>query len=398
MGAGSGGSAMLALKAGPMRRHDYDDAVQARAHAQGRAPVPGGGRRPRGSPFPFAAHAREILTAAAGRGLGEADFAALVEVLEGHGRGSSALVQNLPICREILRITRSCVESPLPAAKPEGAPGVIYAPSILRRFLCLIAFKEWAVTVRALAEGEQLVTLRKGGHPRGPSKHFQLEHERFFLYPTFDHQRIDLVRDSHQPELRRALEEGVWADGEPPVHALDARRRASPSPTACASAPGPRSPGTSTIADPRCRRRAVAVLRVDDRLRREAPGVEAAPPAARPAAAHLPHPAAGHGQGARRVRRLPLLAGAPARPALRGHARALRRGVRARRRGDRGDRDASADAGCWRAAPRGIDVAAPAPPSASSCVGIGGGGDVVGALAAAELARSARSRGGRSAG
>src|ERR687894_2251709 len=81
-----------------------------------------------------------------------------------------------------------------------------------------IAFKEWAVTVRALAEGEQLVTLRKGGI-REPEKHFQLQHDRFFLYPTFDHQRIDLVRDSHKPELRRALEEGVWADGEPAVHA-----------------------------------------------------------------------------------------------------------------------------------------------------------------------------------
>ena len=77
-----------------------------------------------------------------------------------------------------------------------------------------IAFKEWAVTVRALAEGEQLVTLRKGGI-REPNKHFEVEHERFFLYPTFDHQRTDLVRESHRPELRRALEEGVWADGEP---------------------------------------------------------------------------------------------------------------------------------------------------------------------------------------
>jgi len=82
-----------------------------------------------------------------------------------------------------------------------------------------IAFKEWAVTVRALAEGEQLITLRKGGI-REAGKHFRLEHERFFLYPTFDHQRHDLVRESHQPELRRALEEGVWADGEPPEHAL----------------------------------------------------------------------------------------------------------------------------------------------------------------------------------
>src|SRR6201989_3078446 len=82
-----------------------------------------------------------------------------------------------------------------------------------------VAFKEWAVTVRALAEGEQLLTLRKGGI-REENKHFELEHERFFLYPTFDHQRNDLVRESHHPELRRALEEGVWPDEEPPPRAL----------------------------------------------------------------------------------------------------------------------------------------------------------------------------------
>ena len=82
-----------------------------------------------------------------------------------------------------------------------------------------IAFKEWAVTVRALAEGEQLLTLRKGGI-REPEKHFKLEYDRFFLYPTFDHQRTDLVRESHRPELARALEEGVWSDGEPSPQAM----------------------------------------------------------------------------------------------------------------------------------------------------------------------------------
>jgi hypothetical protein len=82
-----------------------------------------------------------------------------------------------------------------------------------------IALKEWAVTVRALAEGEQLLTLRKGGI-REENKHFEIEHDQFFLYPTFDHQRNDLVRDSHVPELGRALEEGVWPDSEPPVSAL----------------------------------------------------------------------------------------------------------------------------------------------------------------------------------
>jgi 3-hydroxyisobutyrate dehydrogenase-like beta-hydroxyacid dehydrogenase len=35
-----------------------------------------------GAPFPFAALTREILGAGMGRGLGEADFAALIEVLE----------------------------------------------------------------------------------------------------------------------------------------------------------------------------------------------------------------------------------------------------------------------------------------------------------------------------
>src|SRR3712207_6851939 len=38
-----------------------------------------------------------------------------------------------------------------------------------------VAFKEWAVTVRALAEGEQLLTLRKGGI-REENKHFEIEH------------------------------------------------------------------------------------------------------------------------------------------------------------------------------------------------------------------------------
>ena len=83
-----------------------------------------------------------------------------------------------------------------------------------------IAFKEWAVTVRALAAGEQLITLRKGG-VREADKRFRVEHDRFFLYPTFDHQRHDLVRESHIPELSRALEEGVWPEGEPPVQALN---------------------------------------------------------------------------------------------------------------------------------------------------------------------------------
>src|SRR3954465_528007 len=101
---------------------------------------------------------------------------------------------------------------------------VVLSCPVVVWFSMPIAFKEWAVTVRALAEGEQLITLRKGGL-RESDKRFRVEHDRFFLYPTFDHQRRDLVRASHVPELDRALEEGVWAEGEPPAQALTGEDR-----------------------------------------------------------------------------------------------------------------------------------------------------------------------------
>lgn len=84
-----------------------------------------------------------------------------------------------------------------------------------------IALKEWAVTVRALAEGEQLVTLRKGGI-REENKHFEVLGDRFFLYPTFDHQQAGLVRESHVPELKRALEDGVWNPPAPTARMMEA--------------------------------------------------------------------------------------------------------------------------------------------------------------------------------
>ncbi|HVP01153.1 MAG TPA: NAD(P)-dependent oxidoreductase [Solirubrobacteraceae bacterium] len=82
MEAGSGGSVVLSLKAGPMLAHDYPllfktahmlKDVQHCLDAVGAA----------GAPFPAAAEAREVLAATVGRGLGDADYAALVETVEG---------------------------------------------------------------------------------------------------------------------------------------------------------------------------------------------------------------------------------------------------------------------------------------------------------------------------
>jgi 3-hydroxyisobutyrate dehydrogenase-like beta-hydroxyacid dehydrogenase len=82
MGAGSGGSTMLELKAGPMREHDYTTLFKLEHMLKDvRLCLEEG--QAAGAPFPLAALTREILTAAMGRGLADADFAALIEVLEG---------------------------------------------------------------------------------------------------------------------------------------------------------------------------------------------------------------------------------------------------------------------------------------------------------------------------
>jgi hypothetical protein len=59
------------------------------------------------------------------------------------------------------------------------------------------AFKEWAVIVRALLEGEQIIDLRKGGlHEDG--RHFGLRASRFWLYPTAEHQSPELLKAAYR--------------------------------------------------------------------------------------------------------------------------------------------------------------------------------------------------------
>jgi hypothetical protein len=69
---------------------------------------------------------------------------------------------------------------------------------------CQVALKEWAVTVDALARGAQILLLRKGGiHEEG--KDFRVIHPEFLLYPTYEHQREDLLKAERQPDLARLL-------------------------------------------------------------------------------------------------------------------------------------------------------------------------------------------------
>jgi hypothetical protein len=72
------------------------------------------------------------------------------------------------------------------------------------------AFKEWAVICRALAEGKQALIVRKGGIAETTGD-FQVEHTRFWLFPTYVHQQTEGIRPEAQPLLEQAE-----ADRPPP--------------------------------------------------------------------------------------------------------------------------------------------------------------------------------------
>ncbi len=82
LGAGSGGSAMLALKAGPMRAHDYATLFKAEHMLKDVRLCLEEAQRA-GVPFPAAASVRDALVATCARGHADDDFAALLDAYEG---------------------------------------------------------------------------------------------------------------------------------------------------------------------------------------------------------------------------------------------------------------------------------------------------------------------------
>ena len=79
-----------------------------------------------------------------------------------------------------------------------------------------VAFKEWASIVGALGEGKQILILRKGGIREGGGK-FQMGHDEFFLFPTYEHQnKADL-----KPEAHQSLDVAIQT--KPPLGALPIR-------------------------------------------------------------------------------------------------------------------------------------------------------------------------------
>lgn len=67
--------------------------------------------------------------------------------------------------------------------------------------LLVNAFKEWAIAVSALAEGQTIMLLRKGGI-REASKQFQVKQQQVWLYPTCEHQKLNLLKPQYSTQVR----------------------------------------------------------------------------------------------------------------------------------------------------------------------------------------------------
>ena len=66
------------------------------------------------------------------------------------------------------------------------------------------ALKEWAVAVKALREGRQILLVRKGGI-REETRDFRIQARQFLLFPTYEHQRPDLLQPAFHADLEQVL-------------------------------------------------------------------------------------------------------------------------------------------------------------------------------------------------
>lgn len=62
------------------------------------------------------------------------------------------------------------------------------------------ALKEWAVAVDALEQGKTIMLLRKGGI-REAGNRFQVAHDEVLLYPTYEHQKPDLLKAEYASQV-----------------------------------------------------------------------------------------------------------------------------------------------------------------------------------------------------
>lgn len=73
--------------------------------------------------------------------------------------------------------------------------------------MTISALKEWAIVCKGLEEGMQTILIRKGGIME--RRHgFELKHNDFYLFPTYEHQSRDLLQQEYADKFKSVLHEG----------------------------------------------------------------------------------------------------------------------------------------------------------------------------------------------
>ncbi|MFC4102831.1 DUF1802 family protein [Paenibacillus xanthanilyticus] len=68
------------------------------------------------------------------------------------------------------------------------------------------ALRDWAVAVKALAEGKQILVLRKGGIAE-ETRDFKLVSDAFYLLPAYEHQKPELLKEAYRHGIAETLED-----------------------------------------------------------------------------------------------------------------------------------------------------------------------------------------------
>jgi hypothetical protein len=70
--------------------------------------------------------------------------------------------------------------------------------------MTISALKEWAIVCKVLEEGRQTILLRKGGIMER-KQGFELRHNDFYMFPTYEHQTRDLLQQEYADKFDAVL-------------------------------------------------------------------------------------------------------------------------------------------------------------------------------------------------
>ncbi len=120
--------------------------------------------------------------------------------------------------------TSSTPSSPPPASKLQSAKsGLVNDPSSLSfdkesnsNSNFVAALKEWAIVCKAAEDGNHVLLFRKGGIMEYRNG-FELKHKNFFLFPTFEHQSMESIREEYKKEFENLTKQHEQKDLNSPV-------------------------------------------------------------------------------------------------------------------------------------------------------------------------------------